>query len=329
MHSPRSSKRSSTTRIGATQSAVPGGAEKAFDAFVLATTSRSRRRPANRNAPKHLPGVPPGFPRAFKKSRAAILKKHLARDVSALVVITRRLTLGIPLVAETRRRSLAACAGWLTGTVAAGHASVRLPRSLQDLEPRCFSRSDSHYRKLHVSSCHLRRANTRILAGVCESRATASEDEKPLERFEGRLWLASGGCLPISHQTRIFVELIQARHLCGLRSLSAICLIVSKTTAARSPRTRARIRSSILCNKMGVPPEAWQTMLGPDWKKLHPLWLHRLGNLTLTGYNSTYSDRSFEEKESIPCGFAESSVRLNKWVREQAQSDPGGNRTTR
>jgi uncharacterized protein with ParB-like and HNH nuclease domain/predicted transport protein len=65
--------------------------------------------------------------------------------------------------------------------------------------------------------------------------------------------------------------------------------------------------------------EAWQTMLGPDWKKIQPVWLHRLGNLTLTGYNSTYSDRSFDEKKTIPGGFAESSVRLNKIVREQTQ----------
>lgn len=66
-------------------------------------------------------------------------------------------------------------------------------------------------------------------------------------------------------------------------------------------------------------PEAWQTMLGKDWKAVQATWLHRLGNLTLTGYNSTYSDRPFEEKKSITGGFAESSVRLNKYVREQAK----------
>jgi len=37
----------------------------------------------------------------------------------------------------------------------------------------------------------------------------------------------------------------------------------------------------------------------------------------LTGYNSTYSDRPFEKKKSIKGGFSESSVRLNKFVREQ------------
>lgn len=61
----------------------------------------------------------------------------------------------------------------------------------------------------------------------------------------------------------------------------------------------------------------WQLMLGKDWKALQATWLHRLGNLTLTGYNSTYSDRSFEEKKTMPKGLEESAVRLNKYVREQ------------
>ena len=63
-------------------------------------------------------------------------------------------------------------------------------------------------------------------------------------------------------------------------------------------------------------------MLGKEWKKVQAIWLHRLGNLTLTGYNSTYSDRSFQEKKTIEGGFNESSVRLNKFVREQPQWSP-------
>ena len=64
-------------------------------------------------------------------------------------------------------------------------------------------------------------------------------------------------------------------------------------------------------------PAAWQKMLGPDWKVIQEEWLHRLGNLTLTGYNSEMSDRPFEEKKTIKGGFAESAVRLNRFVREQ------------
>ena len=63
---------------------------------------------------------------------------------------------------------------------------------------------------------------------------------------------------------------------------------------------------------------AWREMLGSDWKEVQEAWLHRLGNLTLTAYNSTYSDRPFEEKKSIPGGFDDSAVRLNKFVRNQS-----------
>ena len=63
----------------------------------------------------------------------------------------------------------------------------------------------------------------------------------------------------------------------------------------------------------------WQEMLGESWAEIHATWLHRLGNLTLTAYNSTYSNRPFEEKKSIEGGFRHSAVRLNQHVRDQAQ----------
>lgn len=64
--------------------------------------------------------------------------------------------------------------------------------------------------------------------------------------------------------------------------------------------------------------QEWRLMLGQDnWRTIHQQWLHRLGNLTLTAYNPEYSDRPFAVKKSCPGGFAESAVRLNKFVREQ------------
>jgi predicted transport protein len=62
----------------------------------------------------------------------------------------------------------------------------------------------------------------------------------------------------------------------------------------------------------------WRKMLGENWKEVQIAWLHRLGNLTLTGYNSKYSDRPFDLKKSVAGGFAFSSVRLNKFVRDQS-----------
>ncbi|MCY3883372.1 MAG: DUF262 domain-containing protein [Gammaproteobacteria bacterium] len=61
----------------------------------------------------------------------------------------------------------------------------------------------------------------------------------------------------------------------------------------------------------------WQSMLGSDWRELHETHLHRLGNLTLTAYNSTYSNRPFDDKKSIEGGFRQSAVRLNQDVRDE------------
>ncbi len=56
----------------------------------------------------------------------------------------------------------------------------------------------------------------------------------------------------------------------------------------------------------------WQADLGDDWKRIHEQYLHTLGNLTLTGYNSEYSDRPFSEKRDMDGGFKESPLKLNQ-----------------
>jgi uncharacterized protein with ParB-like and HNH nuclease domain/predicted transport protein len=58
----------------------------------------------------------------------------------------------------------------------------------------------------------------------------------------------------------------------------------------------------------------WREELGDDWERIQKTYLHTLGNLTLTGYNSEYSDRSFEEKRTMRGGFVESPLRLNKEI---------------
>lgn len=56
----------------------------------------------------------------------------------------------------------------------------------------------------------------------------------------------------------------------------------------------------------------WQAELGADWKRVQETWLHTLGNLTLTGYNSEYSDRPFPEKRDMDGGFRTSPLKLNE-----------------
>ena len=62
---------------------------------------------------------------------------------------------------------------------------------------------------------------------------------------------------------------------------------------------------------------AWVSALGEDYEEIHETWLHRLANLTLTGYNSKYSNNSFAEKRDMEKGFRESGLRLNAWVAQQ------------
>ncbi|MCY4272717.1 MAG: DUF262 and DUF1524 domain-containing protein [bacterium] len=56
----------------------------------------------------------------------------------------------------------------------------------------------------------------------------------------------------------------------------------------------------------------WQSDLGSDWQQIQEKYLHTLGNLTLTGYNSEYGDRSFAEKRDMQDGFKDSPLWLNK-----------------
>ena len=60
--------------------------------------------------------------------------------------------------------------------------------------------------------------------------------------------------------------------------------------------------------------EEWQSELGTNWKQIQERYLHTIGNLTLTGYNSEYSDRPFSEKKTMKGGFSESPLKLNAHI---------------
>ncbi len=62
--------------------------------------------------------------------------------------------------------------------------------------------------------------------------------------------------------------------------------------------------------------QAWQQELGENWKIVREKYLHTLGNITLTAYNSELSDRPFIDKKNIKGGFNESPLFLNKSVRK-------------
>lgn len=74
----------------------------------------------------------------------------------------------------------------------------------------------------------------------------------------------------------------------------------------------------IMPQNEALSPE-WQVELGSEWQRVQQTWLHTLGNLTLTGYNSEYSDHSFAykrdqvtSKEGKKIGFKYSPLNLNE-----------------
>lgn len=62
------------------------------------------------------------------------------------------------------------------------------------------------------------------------------------------------------------------------------------------------------------PSDEWKTMLGTNWKEVQKNYLHTIGNLTLTAYNSEMSDNPFMVKMDMEGGFKESALRLNSYL---------------
>lgn len=62
----------------------------------------------------------------------------------------------------------------------------------------------------------------------------------------------------------------------------------------------------------------WEKELGEDFESMHQKYLHTPGNLTLTAYNSEYSNNSFLYKRNMKeKGFEASKLRLNEYIKKQ------------
>ncbi|KHL86213.1 DUF262 and DUF1524 domain-containing protein [Helicobacter pylori] len=62
--------------------------------------------------------------------------------------------------------------------------------------------------------------------------------------------------------------------------------------------------------------EEWKRDLGENFQAIHDKYLHTIGNLTLTGYNPEYSNKSFQEKQGMEGGFKQSPLRLNQSLKD-------------
>ncbi|WP_120866072.1 DUF262 and DUF1524 domain-containing protein [Helicobacter pylori] len=60
----------------------------------------------------------------------------------------------------------------------------------------------------------------------------------------------------------------------------------------------------------------WERDLGENFQAIHDKYLHTIGNLTLTGYNEKYSNKSFQEKRDMEKGFKQSPLKLNQSLKD-------------
>ena len=60
--------------------------------------------------------------------------------------------------------------------------------------------------------------------------------------------------------------------------------------------------------------EEWRTDLGDEWLEVHGKYLHTVGNLTLTGYNSELDSKPFLTKRDMKGGYANSPLNLNVYL---------------
>lgn len=74
------------------------------------------------------------------------------------------------------------------------------------------------------------------------------------------------------------------------------------------------------CDTEHIMPQTlnpeWQRDLGENFEAIHEKYLHTIGNLTLTGYNSNYRNNSFQEKRDMENGFKQSSLKLNQSLKD-------------
>ena len=67
--------------------------------------------------------------------------------------------------------------------------------------------------------------------------------------------------------------------------------------------------------------ESWIQSLGGNYEQIWQQYLHTLPNLTLTGYNSKYSNIDFSSKKTIENGFSQSPLLINQYIKNVKKWD--------
>ena len=187
---------------------------------------------------------------------------------------------------------------------------------LHEKDKNRLSKSDFIKSVRLLESYILRRSvcgmQTRSYGNLFASLAQKITEEKPLESL-------SVAIARFSKNSRFpndaeFIESLKNNELYELSNCRLILERIENDSKEKIDTTKFSIEH-IMPQNENLRKE-WKDMLGDNWQLVHQTWLHRLGNLTLTGYNSEYSDKDYQTKKTITGGFNESPLRLNRDMRD-------------
>ena len=154
---------------------------------------------------------------------------------------------------------------------------------------------------------------TRDLGRIFSSLTFRISEKAPAESLKvGFARMGKRRRFPSDHE---FHESLMKRDIYGLRSCRFLLDRLENDSKEKIDTSSFTIEHVMPQNPKLLP--VWREALGSDWKNVQETWVHRLGNLTLSGYNEKYSDTSFQEKKTMKNGFKDSPLRLNKFIGEQ------------
>jgi len=108
------------------------------------------------------------------------------------------------------------------------------------------------------------------------------------------------------------------------------CFLFERMENENSHELNTTIVSQMKENKISIEhimPQTlttqWKEDLGNKWEEIHDTYLHTFANLTLTGYNSSYGNHTFQEKKigyvdkkgNKVYGFNDSAFRLSNYLK--------------
>lgn len=163
-------------------------------------------------------------------------------------------------------------------------------------------------------------ADTRSGGAIFASLAQRIRVDDPLDRMKAALARMSRAAEFPSDAA--FLQALQTQDLYGRRN----CFyLLERLTNHGRERIQPHTLSieHVLPQTPNLAPE-WKAMLGEQWQAVQSQWLHKLGNLSLTGYNEPLGPIPFREKQHHPTGgYAISQVWLNQSLANLDRWDAG------